>query len=136
MQTNKEKQREMEALSNIRSPSLLTAPLDSQVLSKQRKHKSPHSFMVPSNISVRLSKICCTLSESEIEENPTSKSAPKSKDRMEDYNTAMKRMMRSPYEYHHDLGQFLFISFQLLFRHLLYQMLPLFDMTMMPRNVI
>nr|AFK39769.1 unknown [Lotus japonicus] len=60
--------------------------------------------MVPSNISVRLSKICCTLSESEIEENPTSKSAPKSKDRMEDYNTAMKRMMRSPYEYHHDLG--------------------------------
>uniref|UniRef100_A0A0D9XNA0 Tyrosine specific protein phosphatases domain-containing protein n=1 Tax=Leersia perrieri TaxID=77586 RepID=A0A0D9XNA0_9ORYZ len=24
--------------------------------------------------------------------------------RMEDYNTAMKRMMRNPYEYHHDLG--------------------------------
>lgn len=23
---------------------------------------------------------------------------------MEDYNTAMKRMMRNPYEYHHDLG--------------------------------
>jgi len=25
--------------------------------------------------------------------------------RMEDYNTAMKRMMRNPYEYHHDLGK-------------------------------
>jgi hypothetical protein len=24
---------------------------------------------------------------------------------MEDYNTAMKRMMRNPYEYHHDLGK-------------------------------
>jgi len=24
--------------------------------------------------------------------------------RMEDYNAAMKRMMRNPYEYHHDLG--------------------------------
>lgn len=24
--------------------------------------------------------------------------------KMEDYNTAMKRMMRNPYEYHHDLG--------------------------------
>ncbi|PKU62220.1 phosphoglucan phosphatase LSF2, chloroplastic [Dendrobium catenatum] len=24
--------------------------------------------------------------------------------RMEDYNTAMKKMMRNPYEYHHDLG--------------------------------
>lgn len=24
--------------------------------------------------------------------------------RMDDYNTAMKRMMRNPYEYHHDLG--------------------------------
>lgn len=27
-----------------------------------------------------------------------------SKNKMEDYNTAMKRLMRSPYEYHHDLG--------------------------------
>lgn len=26
--------------------------------------------------------------------------------RMEDYNTAMKRMMRNPYEYHHDLGPY------------------------------
>lgn len=27
-----------------------------------------------------------------------------SKGKLEDYNTAMKRMMRNPYEYHHDLG--------------------------------
>ena len=97
----------MGALSNITFPSLLTAPSESQVLPK---HKSPCSFMVPpSYYSVRpLSQICCKkLSESEVEENPTSSKRPsKSKDMMEDYNTAMKRMMRSPYEYHHDLGQF------------------------------
>ncbi|RXH94731.1 hypothetical protein DVH24_024415 [Malus domestica] len=28
-----------------------------------------------------------------------------SKNTMEEYNTAMKKMMRNPYEYHHDLGQ-------------------------------
>lgn len=26
--------------------------------------------------------------------------------KMDEYNVAMKRLMRNPYEYHHDLGQF------------------------------
>ncbi|KAJ8442666.1 hypothetical protein Cgig2_003710 [Carnegiea gigantea] len=48
--------------------------------------------------------IFCTLSGDEAEQKATRNSAmTKSKDRMEDYNTAMKRMMRNPYEYHHDL---------------------------------
>ena len=96
----------MGTVSNICFPSVLGAPLDTELLSKQRSHRSPCGFVVP-NYSVRLSQICCKrLSESAIEENPTSKMASKSKDRMEEYNIAMKRMMRNPYEYHHDLGQF------------------------------
>ncbi|KAJ1429781.1 Tyrosine specific protein phosphatases domain [Sesbania bispinosa] len=91
----------MGTVSNIGFPSLLRVPLDTKL---QRNHKSPSSFMVPPNYSVRLSQICCKLSESGIEENPTSKRASKSKDRMEEYNIAMKRMTRNPYEYHHDLG--------------------------------
>ncbi|WOG96982.1 hypothetical protein DCAR_0416321 [Daucus carota subsp. sativus] len=37
----------------------------------------------------------------EITDKSTSSS---SSNRVEDYNTAMKRLMRNPYEYHHDLG--------------------------------
>ncbi|GFY84474.1 dual specificity protein phosphatase (DsPTP1) family protein [Actinidia rufa] len=45
------------------------------------------------------------LSENGVEEkNPTSNGVSGSKSRMEEYNIAMKRMMRNPYEYHHDLG--------------------------------
>lgn len=109
----KETSREMGSVSNIGLTSVFKAPLDMEVVSKQRYHKSPCSFTVPkpkSNYSVRLSQtqICCKLSESGIEENPRSKSASKSKDRMEEYNIAMRRRMRNPYEYHHDLGQFYF----------------------------
>ncbi|TKY73923.1 Phosphoglucan phosphatase LSF2 [Spatholobus suberectus] len=98
----------MGTVSNIGFPSVFRVPLDTQILSKQIKNKSSCGCMVPPypNYSVRLSPICCKLSESGIEENPTntSKRASKTKDRMEEYNIAMKRMMRNPYEYHHDLG--------------------------------
>lgn len=39
-----------------------------------------------------------------VEENRPATGMLRSKGKTEDYNTAMKRMMRSPYEYHHDLG--------------------------------
>lgn len=94
----------MESVSNIGFSSTFRASLDTKVLSKQRKQKSACSFMVPINYSIRMNKICCTLSESGIEENPTSKRVSKSNDLMEEYNIAMKKMMRNPYEYHHDLG--------------------------------
>jgi len=96
----------MGSVSNIGFSSTFRASLDTKLLSKQRKQKSPCSFMVPINYSIRMNKICCTLSESGIEENPTSKRVSKSNDLMEEYNIAMKKMMRNPYEYHHDLGQF------------------------------
>jgi hypothetical protein len=102
------KLREMGSVSNIGFSSTLRVSLDTQLLSKQRKHKSPCSFIVPFNYSVRINKICCKLSESGIEDNPTTKRVSKSKDMMEEYNIAMKKMMRNPYEYHHDLGQFHF----------------------------
>ncbi|XLR00213.1 hypothetical protein HN51_054975 [Arachis hypogaea] len=60
--------------------------------------------------SCSITRICYKkLLESGIEEkkhktSTSNTSAFKSKDRMEDYNFAMKRMMRNPYEYHHDLG--------------------------------
>ncbi|XVF81995.1 hypothetical protein PTKIN_Ptkin16aG0007500 [Pterospermum kingtungense] len=58
------------------------------------KRKSRFSFMFPKNHSkMGSARILCKLSETE-----------RSKNRMEEYNTAMKRMMRNPYEYHHDLG--------------------------------
>ncbi|KAK2444825.1 dual specificity protein phosphatase (DsPTP1) family protein [Trifolium repens] len=94
----------MEGVSNIGFSSTFRVSLETQLLSKQRKHKSPCSFMIPFNYSVRINKICCKLSESGIEENPTTKRVSKSKDMMEEYNIAMKKMMRNPYEYHHDLG--------------------------------
>ncbi|KAK7302053.1 hypothetical protein RJT34_12932 [Clitoria ternatea] len=95
---------EMGSVGNICFPSVFRAPMDTQVVWKQMKNKSTCSLMLPLNHAARFSPIFCKLSESGIEENPTSKRESKSKDRMEDYNTAMKRMMRNPYEYHHDLG--------------------------------
>ncbi|KAG5019351.1 hypothetical protein JHK87_015206 [Glycine soja] len=101
----------MGTVSNIGFPSVFRVPLDSQqALSKQMKNKSSCCFMVPPNHNYsKPSPIRCNkLSESGIEENPTttstSKRPSKNKDRMEEYNIAMKRMMRNPYEYHHDLG--------------------------------
>lgn len=87
----------MGTVSNIGFSSLFRVSLNADLLSKQRKHISPCSFTVPLNYSVRVNKICCKLSESGIE-------VSKSKDMMEEYNIAMKNMMRNPYEYHHDLG--------------------------------
>ncbi|CAK8567791.1 unnamed protein product [Lathyrus sativus] len=88
----------MGTVSNIGFSSLFRVSLNTDPLSKQRKHKSPCSFTVPLNYySTRVNKICCKLSESGTE-------VSKSKDMMEEYNIAMKSMMRNPYEYHHDLG--------------------------------
>ncbi|CAM8916781.1 unnamed protein product [Rhodiola kirilowii] len=53
----------------------------------------------------RLSKICCSKQPgSEVGESLTSKRVSNSGNKMDEYNTAMKQMMRNPYEYHHDLG--------------------------------
>lgn len=70
-------------------------------IEKSSRHKpsiDPRRF--PRNLGVS-----CKISGNGAEEkNGVSLS---SKNKMEDYNTAMKRLMRSPYEYHHDLGTYI-----------------------------
>ena len=71
--------------------------------------KSMDNITMISKGPSKLSMVSSKLSESSIEEkNPTSNGVSDSKSRMEEYNIAMKRMMRNPYEYHHDLGDFHF----------------------------
>lgn len=85
--------------------SVLKVPLGMQL-----QNKTLWRCIVPPylNYPTRLTPISCKLPESGTEDNPTvtGKRVHKNKDRMEDYNVAMKRMMRNPYEYHHDLGLF------------------------------
>lgn len=55
--------------------------------------------------------VSCKISGSGAEENPGNNGVSlSSKNKMEDYNTAMKRLMRSPYEYHHDFGTYLYFT--------------------------
>ena len=86
--------------------SLFQNPPETELFSE--KKKSSFNFMLPKNHSKMGSTgIFCKLSETEsgIDDNPTNrKLSVRPKNKMEEYNTAMKRMMRNPYEYHHDLG--------------------------------
>ncbi|KAJ4849946.1 hypothetical protein Tsubulata_003826, partial [Turnera subulata] len=87
----REKKTEMAAIANIMSLSSVFT-------------SSKSNLMAP-KIHSKMCRISCKVPESGVEENPTrNASSLSSKNRMEDYNTAMKRMMRNPYEYHHDLG--------------------------------
>ncbi|KAK7821921.1 phosphoglucan phosphatase LSF2, chloroplastic [Quercus suber] len=87
------------------SYSVLKAPLENK---KIFMNSACYSFVSISKSSSSLRKINCQLPEtlSGIQQhNLTSKKASNSKtNKMEEYNIAMKGMMRNPYEYHHDLG--------------------------------
>lgn len=84
--------------------SVFRCPLENEAVLFSEKKKSKCNLMVSKN-HFKMGKIDCRVSENGIEGNPTSsKVSFKSKNRMEEYNTSMKRMMRNPYEYHHDLG--------------------------------
>ncbi|KAJ6841783.1 phosphoglucan phosphatase LSF2, chloroplastic [Iris pallida] len=69
-----------------------SSPLLSQIHRKSPKFTKNREFFTKDRGK---DGIFCAISESGRFE---------SKGKMEDYNTAMKRMMRNPYEYHHDLG--------------------------------
>ncbi|PON79036.1 Dual specificity phosphatase [Parasponia andersonii] len=92
----------MEAVGNSCFTSVFIAPHETVVLKK--KNACPYNHVMVSKNSSRSIKIHCKLPESEIEENPRSQIVTKSKNKMEEYNITMRRMMRNPYEYHHDLG--------------------------------
>lgn len=103
--------------------SVFTFPLENEVLLLDKK-KYQCSLIV-SKTSFKMGRISCKVSENEIEGNSSSsKVSFRTKNRMEEYNTAMKKMMRNPYEYHHDLGQcyrlsFFFHDFGYVFVHIL-----------------
>lgn len=102
----------MGAIANtVLSASIYTSSLENTNLLLSKKQnaamKSSCGVVVVSRNSSKMSRVSCKLSESGIEEKPTSIGVSNTENRMEDYNTAMKRMMRNPYEYHHDLGRFL-----------------------------
>ncbi|KAI3458447.1 hypothetical protein Pfo_015110 [Paulownia fortunei] len=92
------------------SSPLLTSPLQTTALlfssSKQKNAASQcKSIRAPKN-SFKFPKISCKLPEGGTEANHSRQgfSISSSKNKMEEYNIAMKKMMRNPYEYHHDLG--------------------------------
>lgn len=91
---------------SLLSYSVLKAPLENK---KILMNSACYSLVSISKSSSRLRKINCKLPETQsgIEQrNHISKKASNSKtNKMEEYNIAMKGMMRNPYEYHHDLGQ-------------------------------
>ncbi|KAL0321775.1 UNVERIFIED_CONTAM: Phosphoglucan phosphatase LSF2, chloroplastic [Sesamum calycinum] len=96
----------MEGILNLcfsSSAPLLASPLRRNCLlfssSKQKSFASLGNAVRAS----RFAKISCKLQESETERN-RSVSINESRSKMEEYNIAMKKMMRNPYEYHHDLG--------------------------------
>ncbi|XP_030450457.1 phosphoglucan phosphatase LSF2, chloroplastic [Syzygium oleosum] len=100
----------MEAIGKACCSSLvLMSPLDKDAIftmKMKNKNKQRVCAVIGPKNPFKLSKISCGVSEDGVEpkqKKPTTVSAiPGS--RTEDYNTAMKRMMRNPYEYHHDLG--------------------------------
>ncbi|XP_075512589.1 phosphoglucan phosphatase LSF2, chloroplastic-like [Primulina tabacum] len=77
----------------------LFSKLPLQISSNKNKWKFTSRF-------IKFPNVFCKFSGNETEANQPRRTAPRisSKNKMEDYNTAMKRMMRNPYEYHHDLG--------------------------------
>ena len=62
---------------------------------RERPDRCQNTFRVPG--------IRCQLQGNSDGAKPGLNSPPRRK-KIEDYNTVMKRMMRNPYEYHHDLG--------------------------------
>lgn len=92
------------------SSPVLSPPFSS---SNQRKAPSLCNFIRASKNEPKFPMIYCKLFESEIAASHCGRgfAIRSSTNKMEEYNTAMKKMMRNPYEYHHDLGDFSISSF-------------------------
>jgi len=89
--------------SNISLSTVSTYPLENRILLLMRKKPTCNFMVFKSCFQMGRTGIHCKLSG--VEDNPTGKNLSlSSTNRMEEYNIAMKRMMRNPYEYHHDLG--------------------------------
>ncbi|XP_031271368.1 phosphoglucan phosphatase LSF2, chloroplastic-like isoform X1 [Pistacia vera] len=84
--------------------SIFKCPLETEVLFEKRK--STCNLMLSNTHFFKMARLSCKLSDNETRGNPSSTEVSfRSKtNRMEEYNIAMKKIMRNPYEYHHDLG--------------------------------
>ncbi|KAJ0100949.1 hypothetical protein Patl1_06738 [Pistacia atlantica] len=84
--------------------SIFKCPLETEVLFGKRK--STCNLMLSNTHFFKMARLSCKLSDNETRGNPSSTEVSfRSKtNRMEEYNIAMKKIMRNPYEYHHDLG--------------------------------
>ncbi|KAJ0801806.1 putative protein-tyrosine phosphatase [Helianthus annuus] len=77
-----------------------SSPFDNKTL----LHKKPQFNPILNPKTPNPTSTSCKTTQNEIDETPQSnKNQSPTTHKMEDYNTAMKRMMRNPYEYHHDL---------------------------------
>ncbi|KAK9061018.1 hypothetical protein SSX86_018198 [Deinandra increscens subsp. villosa] len=74
-----------------------SSPLDIKTFLPNLNKKPQSDLILPSK-TLNPTAISCKTTQNENNESSTKTH------KMEDYNTAMKRMMRNPYEYHHDLG--------------------------------
>ncbi|KAI3720957.1 hypothetical protein L2E82_31956 [Cichorium intybus] len=84
---------------------LASSPLEIKLLLSNQNNKKPQINLNLTPTNLKPATISCKATQNEIDGTPQSKSRESSTNhKMEDYNTAMKRMMRNPYEYHHDLG--------------------------------
>ena len=92
-----ERSEEMASVGNSSFSSVLIAPLEKDVFLKKVK-KSSCNCVMGTNNSLKSNKVYCGLPECGIEKKPTSNTASNSKKVVEDYNTAMKRVMRNPFE--------------------------------------
>ncbi|XP_043726137.1 phosphoglucan phosphatase LSF2, chloroplastic [Telopea speciosissima] len=88
----------MDAVTNGFFSTVLRIQHENEFSSKKRLFCSS----MVSRKSSRINRVSCKVSGGGIEDNPTRTSSSGTK--MEEYNVAMKSMMRNPYEYHHDLG--------------------------------
>ncbi|XP_071734385.1 phosphoglucan phosphatase LSF2, chloroplastic [Rutidosis leptorrhynchoides] len=77
-----------------------SSPIDIKVFKSTNLNKQFNLTLTSRNL--KPVKIFCKTTQNDVNEPPQIENSTSHK--MEDYNTAMKRMMRNPYEYHHDLG--------------------------------
>ncbi|KAI3858646.1 hypothetical protein MKW92_011319 [Papaver armeniacum] len=75
----------------------------SSPLKNNKKSATNLKFLSPSSSS-NCKKISCQASKIKSSRSSSSTDAGGGGGKMDEYNTAMKKMMRNPYEYHHDLG--------------------------------
>ncbi|KAL8154355.1 hypothetical protein V2J09_012115 [Rumex salicifolius] len=83
-------------MATLGSSPVFLPPIEKNSAFLKTRSLFPNLGIPKSTKNIQKIRIRCGITETGLEKKP--------KNRMEDYNTAMKKMMRSPYEYHHDLG--------------------------------